>query len=123
MIKNIRIFIFYIFLYYMEDLPILAAIFGSEELLQYSDELLDTMAHLRGRRLNMDTKKVTEQLNKFKKRFTEKNNKNLETKINIQRPNLSKVKTEVKKCVKMYLTKKMKHNKKSSKNKTRRRKK
>ena len=49
--------------------------------------------------------------------------KNLKTKINIQRPNLSKVKTEVKKCVKMCLTKKMKHNKKSSKNKTRRRKK
>ena len=106
----------------MEDLPILAAIFGSEELLQYSDELLDTMAHLRGKRLNMDTKKVTEQLNKFKI-HRKKNNKNLKTKINIEHPNLSKVKREVKKCLKMCLTKKMKHNKKSPKNKTRRRKK
>ena len=62
----------------MEDLPILAAIFGSEELLQYSDELIETMAHLRRRRLNMDNKKVIEEVNKFKMR-RKKNNKNLKT--------------------------------------------
>ena len=105
----------------MEELPILSAIFGSEELLQYSDELLDTMAHLRGKRLNMDTKKVTEQINKFKIR-RKKNNKNLKTKININHTKVSKLKKEVNKCLKTCLTKKIKHNKKSPKNKTRRRK-
>ena len=106
----------------MEDLSMLTTIFGSEELLQYSDELLDTMAHLRGKRLNMDTKKVTEQINKFKIR-RKKNNKNLKTKININHTKVSKLKKEVNKCLKTCLTKKIKHNKKSSKNKTRRRKK
>jgi hypothetical protein len=106
----------------MEDFPILAAIFGSEELLQYSDELIETMAHLRGRRLNMDTKKVIEEVNKFKI-HRKKNNKNLKTKINIERSKFSKLKKEVNKCLKTCLTKKIKHNKKSSKNKTHRRKK
>lgn len=106
----------------MEDLPILAAIFGSEELLQYSDELLETMAHLRGRRLNMNTKKVIEEVNKFKI-HRKKNNKNFKTKINIERTKVSKLKKEVNKCLKMCLTKKIKNNRKSSKNKTRRRKK
>ena len=106
----------------MEDLPILATIFGSEELLQYSDELLETMAHLRGRRLNMDTKKVIEEVNKFKI-HRKKTNKNLKTKININHTKVSKLKKEVNKCLKTCLTKKIKHNKKSSKNKTRRRKK
>lgn len=106
----------------MEDLPILATIFGSEELLQYSDELIETMAHLRGRRLNMDTKKVIEEVNKFKI-HRKKNNKNLKAKININHTKVSKLKKEVNKCLKTCLTKKIKHNKKSPKNKTRRKKK
>lgn len=114
----------------MEDLPILAAIFGSEELLQYSDELLETMAHLRGRRLNMNTKKVIEELNKFKVhrrksnlKDNKKNNNNLKTKINMNRSKLSKLKKQVNKCLKTCLTKKIGQNKKSPKNKTRRKKK
>lgn len=79
----------------MEDLPILAAIFGSEELLQYSDELIETMAHLRGRRLNMDNKKVIEEVNKFKMR-RKKNNKNLKTKINVNHSKVSKLKSHPK---------------------------
>ena len=82
------------------------------------------MAHLRGRRLNINTKKVIEEINKFKihkKKTNLKGNKNL--KINIERSKFSKLKKEVNKCLKICLTKKIKHNKKSPKNKTRRRKK
>jgi len=100
----------------MEDLPIVAAIFGSEELLQYSDELLETMTHLRGRRLNIDTKKAIEEVNKFKN-YRNKNSKIFKTKNYVNRSKIIKLKKQINKCLKRRLTKKI--GKKSPKNKTR----